>query len=94
MATINRIQIVWIAGNAFLFVLGFIFGALHYPIDFDGLNCPKYEGDTLFECAMFGIPLGAVTGIIIGIGQAWLLRILSLHFKNLIESIGCRAAPC
>jgi hypothetical protein len=73
MTTINRILIVWIVGNAFLFALGFIFSASHYPIDFDGLNCPKY-GNTLLECAMIGFPFGAVTGIIIGVGQAWLLR--------------------
>ena len=64
----------WIILNVFLFAFGIGLGAAHYPIDFDGLRCPTYEGDTLAECFQFGAFLGILTGLVIGIGQGIFLR--------------------
>jgi hypothetical protein len=72
---VNSLLTRWIILNIFLFAIGIALGAGHYPIDFDGLRCPIYEGDTLAECFQFGALLGTLTGLVIGIGQAiFLLR--------------------
>lgn len=66
----KSIQTRWIITNIALFALGIGLGAAHYPIDFDGLRCPTYEvGNTLANCFQFGALLGAISGLIIGIGQ-------------------------
>ncbi len=64
----------WIILNIFLFAFGIGLGAAHYPVDFDGLRCPIYEGNTLAECFQFGAFLGTLTGLAIGIGQGVFLR--------------------
>jgi hypothetical protein len=70
----NSLLTRWIITNIFLFAFGIGLGAAHYPIDFDGLRCPTYEGDTLAECFQFGAFLGTLTGLVIGIGQGIFLR--------------------
>ncbi|MBC8336572.1 MAG: hypothetical protein H8E29_15020 [Anaerolineales bacterium] len=64
----------WIIFNIFLFAFGIGLGAAHYPVDFDGLRCPAYEGNTLAECFQFGAFLGTISGLVIGIGQGVFLR--------------------
>jgi hypothetical protein len=70
----NSLHTRWVILNILLFAIGIGLGAAHYPIDFDGLRCPIYEGDTLAECFQFGAFLGALTGLVIGIGQGIFLR--------------------
>jgi len=64
----------WIIFNIVLFTFGIALGAGHYPIDFDGLFCPTYEGNTLAECFQFGALLGTFTGLVIAVGQGVFLR--------------------
>lgn len=65
----------WIIFNIILFTVGIGLGAGHYPVDFDGLRCPTYEGNsTLAECFQFGAFLGVMTGLVIGLGQGVFLR--------------------
>ena len=80
----------WVLLNILLFGAGIALGAGHYPIDFDGLRCPTYEGDTLVECFGFGAILGAVTGVVIGVGQAIFLQRRLTWGRN--RSIGWVAA--
>jgi hypothetical protein len=83
----------WTILNIVLFSLGIGLGAAHYPIDFDGLRCPTYEGDTLGECFQFGAFLGLMTGIVIGLGQAFFLsRQLAWGRKQMISWVAVTAA--
>lgn len=70
----NSLLTRWIIINILLFTFGIGLGAAHYPIDFDGLRCPTYEGDTLAECFQFGAILGTLSGLVIGIGQGIFMR--------------------